>query len=204
MRWAVLVGGTGSNLKALLESGFGVDLVVSHRSGVGALAVAEAAHIPTVVLKGGDFSSRQDYDRALCEVLADAAIERVAMAGFLRWLTPHVVTQYRGRLMNIHPSLLPAFPGLHAIEQAFQAGVMWTGVTIHLVDEGHDTGPILAQCPVPRLLDDTIESLTERIHQAEHRLYPKILSLMDDGDLEYQEGHIDWKGGHTSWAHGHS
>ncbi len=179
MRWAVLVGGAGSNLAALLERGVGVELVVSHRAGVGALAIARAHRVPAAVLLPSRYPSREAYGEALRQAFDDAAIDAVAMAGFLRWLDAETVQAYRGRIFNVHPSLLPAFPGLHAIRQALAYGVRWTGVTVHLVDEGQDTGPVVAQEPVPVEPADTEESLAARIHAVEHRLYGDVLQAFE-------------------------
>jgi phosphoribosylglycinamide formyltransferase-1 len=204
MKWAVLVGGTGSNLRALLQTGFPVSLVVSHRPGVGALAIAQAHHIPHAVITPKPFGKdREAYDAALREVLHQHQIEAVALAGFLRWLTATTVDHFRGRIVNIHPSLLPAFAGLHAIERAYAAGVLWTGVTVHFVDEGQDTGPVIAQTPVPRYPDDSLEALEARIHQAEHELYPKVLWALDGHDIAWRDGHVYWSEEARTWIHGH-
>ncbi|MCY0881862.1 MAG: phosphoribosylglycinamide formyltransferase, partial [Firmicutes bacterium] len=157
MKWAVLVGGTGSNLEAMLKAGAPISLVVSHRAGVRALDIAAQYRVPAITVLPKDFASRTAYDDYLLRLLVDCGIDAVALAGFMRWMGSNIVEAYRGRLVNIHPSLLPAFAGLHAIEQAYDAGVFWTGVTVHFVDEGHDTGPIIAQSVVPRYAQDTVE-----------------------------------------------
>lgn len=203
MKWAVFVGGTGSNLSALLESGLKPDLVVSHRASVQALAIAAAKDVPTRVILQQDYVDRLDYDAALARSLAEFQIEAIAMAGFLRWLTPQFTRRYRGNIVNLHPSLLPAYPGLHAIERAFADGVLWSGVTIHYVDEGHDTGPIIAQVPVPRMVGDTLEDFSERIHIAEHRLYPRVISALDEGRVRLQGDAVVYEKGEAEWMHGH-
>ncbi len=179
MRWAVLVGGTGSNLAALLDRGIDIGLVVSHRAEVGALVIARAHRVPAAVLLPSRYASREAYGADLRQTLENAAIDAVAMAGFLRWLDTDTVRSYRGRIFNIHPSLLPAFPGLHAIGQALVYGVRWTGVTVHLVDEGRDSGPVVAQEPVPVEPEDDEESLAARIHAVEHRLYGDVLQAFE-------------------------
>ena len=203
MRWAVLVGGTGSNLRALLQSGFGVDLVVSHKPAVQALDVAQSHQVPVRVLDGREFDSREKYDQALYRVLSEAGIERIAMAGFLRWLTPAFIGAFPGGIVNVHPSLLPAYPGLHAIERAYADRVLWSGVTVHFVDEGHDTGPVLAQVPVERRIDDSLEVFVERIHQAEHALYPRVIRALDEGRVRLMDGRVVYdEGGGSDWMHG--
>lgn len=202
MRWAVLVGGAGSNLRAILESGLPVHLVVSHKTGVGALDIAAAHHVPTVVITRHELPDRGAYDRALVGALEAHQIDRIAMAGFLRWLQPDTITRYAGAIVNLHPSLLPAYPGLHAIDRAFADGVLWTGVSVHFVDEGHDTGPIVAQAPVPRFSDDTLEDLEARIHETEHQLYPAVLQAVDRRHVSLKNGHVDYERGDFAWIHG--
>lgn len=202
MRWAVLVGGTGSNLRAIVESGLSVELVISHRADAGALAIAEAHRIPTRVVLAKDYPDRDAYDAALRDCLAEYNIERIAMAGFLRWLTSSTIAQYGGAILNLHPSLLPAYPGLHAIERAYRDGVLWTGVTVHFVDEGHDSGPIVAQVPVPRLPRDSIEDLASRVHAAEHQLYPEVLKAVDRGKVRLIESRVTYVEEDEQWMYG--
>ncbi len=203
MRWAVLVGGTGSNLRAILSQRLPVSLVISHRAGVKALDVAKEFNVPARVLIPRDYGDRADYDGALSGLLERYEIERVAMAGFLRWLGNGMINRYRGAIVNLHPSLLPAYPGLHAIERAFQDKVHWSGVTVHFVDEGHDTGPAIAQAPVPRLIHDSLEEFADRIHAVEHRLYPRALKALDAGELRWENGRIIYEGEDQQWMHGH-
>lgn len=204
VRWAVLVGGTGTNLRAILDSGLDVALVVSHRDRVGALDIARAHGVPTRVLLARDFPDRIAYDQALVDTLHEAGIEWVAMAGFLRWLQESTIRAFPGRILNLHPSLLPAYPGLHAIERAFADRVPWTGVTVHFVDEGHDTGPIAAQGVVPRHPEDDLARLEARIHQMEHQLYPRVLSAVDRGQVWLDNDTVNYaEEGDKSWIHGH-
>ncbi|AEW06131.1 formyltetrahydrofolate-dependent phosphoribosylglycinamide formyltransferase [Sulfobacillus acidophilus DSM 10332] len=204
MRWAVLVGGAGTNLKALLDTGFPVALVVSHRRTAGALGIAAQYGVPAVVLTAQEVGGDRDaYDRRLLDVLESQGIEAVALAGFLRWLTPALVDRYRGRLVNLHPSLLPAFTGLHAIERAYEAGVLWTGVSVHFVDEGQDSGPLIAQVPVPRYPTDTVDDLAMRVHQVEHSLYPRVIWALDQGFIEWHPTRgVLWQEEVKTWIHG--
>lgn len=206
MRWAVLVGGTGSNLAAMLTAKIPVSLVVSHRAGVPALTIAESYQVPTEVLEAKKFRDRERYDEELRHILDGYQIEAIAMAGFMRWLTPRTVATYRGRVVNVHPSLLPAFPGLHAMEQAYQHGVRWTGVTIHFVDEGKDTGPIIMQMPVPIYPGQTYEALETTMHQTEHRVYPAVVWALERGWVRLGvDGRVVWDPSHKeveSWMRG--
>jgi len=183
MRWAALVGGTGTNLGALIAAEAPIALVVSHKPGVGALDVAAAAGIERLVLDPRAYPDRDRYDAALLERLRAHGIEALVLAGFLRILTPPVVRAYVGRALNVHPSLLPAFQGLHAVRRALRYGVKVTGVTVHLLDEGLDSGPIVFQEAVAVRPDDTEDSLTERLHAIEHRLLPKAVRLLDQERL---------------------
>ncbi len=192
MKWAVLVGGRGSNLQALLASGLDVRLVVSHRAGVGALDIAAAAGVPARVLLARADRGPLAYDQELAALLADAGIQAVVAAGYLRILRAPVIDQYPGRILNVHPSLLPAFPGLHAIEQALAHGVKVTGVTVHLVDAGLDSGPIVAQEAVPVAPEDTADTLAARLQPVEHRLLPAAAWAMDQGRLHVAGRHVAW------------
>lgn len=181
---AVFASGTGSNFEAILHA---VDrgqiqakvvLVVCDKPGARVIEKAEAAGISTLVLKPKEFPSKEDYEKAILAGLEEKSVSFIILAGYMRLIGPTLLQAFSGRIVNIHPSLLPSFPGLHAIEQAFQAGVKITGVTIHFVDEGMDTGPILAQRPVEIHEDDTIDTLEERIHAIEHVLYPETLAKL--------------------------
>ncbi len=184
MRWACLVGGTGSNLRALIDDSAPIKLVISHKAGVGALQIAHAAGIAQVVITARQYPTREHYDEALLRVLRDNGIEALVLAGFLRLLTDRVVDAYAGRAINVHPSLLPAFPGLHAVRQALEYGVRVTGVSVHLVDRGLDSGPIIFQEAVPIRPGDTDETLSTRIHEVEHRILPEAVRLLDSHRLD--------------------
>jgi phosphoribosylglycinamide formyltransferase 1 len=166
----VLASGEGTNLQALIDQGLPISAVASNRPGVRALERARAAAIPTTVFEPGD--DRETRDREMADWLEEHGVEFVVLAGYMQLLTPAFLTRFPDRIVNVHPSLLPDFPGLAAIDQAVAAGVQTTGVTVHLVDEGIDTGPVLRQEPVPV---EPVETLVERIHSVEHRLLPEVV-----------------------------
>lgn len=182
MKVGVLVSGRGSNLGALLAAGIDVAVVVSNVEGAGALGIATAAGVATAVIDHRAFQGeRARFEDALGAVLREHGVELVVLAGFMRLLTPHFVRQWPGRIVNIHPSLLPAFPGAHAHRGALAAGVKVSGCTVHFVDEGTDTGPIIAQAAVPVLEGDTEETLAARVLAEEHRLLPEVVRLIASG-----------------------
>ena len=182
----VLISGRGSNLQALIDGGKRGELggevvvVVSNVETAPGLERARKAGIPTVVLDHRG-RKREEYDALVVSALRDRGVELVCLAGFMRLLSPVFVRAFPGRVLNIHPALLPAFPGLEAQRQAFEHGVKVSGATVHLVDEGLDSGPIIAQEAVPVRSDDTAESLSLRILGAEHRLYPRAVRLLLEG-----------------------
>ncbi|MEL7369462.1 MAG: phosphoribosylglycinamide formyltransferase [Myxococcota bacterium] len=186
MRVGVLVSGSGSNLQALLDADLGparVVVVLSNVPGVKALDRAASAGVPTVVLPHQDHASREHFDRAMVGALRDANVELVVLAGFMRLVTPVFLNAFPDRVINIHPALLPAFPGVQAQKQAFEAKVRITGCTVHLVDAGMDTGPILAQAAVPVLDDDRLIDLQRRILATEHALLPRVVRAIATGRL---------------------
>jgi len=168
----VLVSGRGSNLQALLDDGLPVRCVASDKADAYALERARAHGVETAAFALGDYASREERDEAIADWLAGNGVELVVLAGYMQLLTPAFLGRFPGRVVNVHPSRLPSFPGLRAVEQALEAGVSETGVTVHLVDEGVDSGPILAQEPVPIEPRDTLE---ERIHEVEHTLLPRVV-----------------------------
>ncbi len=180
----VLISGRGSNLQAILDAVSSgeldarVRLVISNRPGVQGLARAEAAGVPTCVVNHKDFGSRQDFDAAMVDALRKHGVSWVVLAGFMRIVTPVLLDAFPHRVVNIHPSLLPSFPGVNAQAAALAHGARITGCTVHLVDAGTDTGPILAQAAVPVLPDDTESSLSERILVREHELLVHVLSAI--------------------------
>ncbi len=169
----VLVSGEGSNLQALLEAGLPVCAVASSRDGARALERAEAAAVPAATFVLEDFRDRDERDATMANWLQEQGVRLVVCAGYMHLLTPVFLNRFPNRIVNVHPSLLPDFPGARAIDDALAAGVETTGVTVHLVDDGLDTGPVLRQEPVPV---QPLETLTDRIHAVEHRLLPEVVS----------------------------
>jgi phosphoribosylglycinamide formyltransferase-1 len=190
LRIGVLVSGTGTNLEAILTAiaekrlALEVAIVISNKQGALALERAERAGVPTRVIPHGDYPSREAFDTALVGALREAAVEWVVLAGFMRLITRTMLSAFPNRIVNIHPSLLPAFPGVDSQKQAFDYGVKVAGCTVHLVDEGTDSGPIVAQRAVAVLDDDDAESLRARILAEEHRLLVDVLSAIETGRLE--------------------
>jgi phosphoribosylglycinamide formyltransferase-1 len=180
----VLISGRGSNLQAILVAiregrlAARVGVVISNVASAPGLERARTAGVPTEVLSHKDFPSREEYDRALVARLRAHGVDLVCLAGFMRLLSPVLVRAYPGRIVNIHPSLLPSFPGLHAQRQALEHGVKVTGATVHIVDEELDHGPILLQRAVPVLEGDDEESLSARILEQEHQIYPEAIALL--------------------------
>ena len=185
----VLASGRGSNLQAILEACARPDfparvvVVVADRERAPALEHARQHRVPAIWLNPKDFGDRAAYDEALRRLLDEHRIGLVCLAGFMRILTPGLVRAYAGRIVNVHPSLLPAFPGLAAQRQALEHGVRVAGATVHFVDDGVDTGPIILQASVLVHPDDTEESLSARILVEEHRLYPEAIRLFAEGRL---------------------
>ena len=177
----VLISGRGSNLLSILHAiGAGrldarVRLVISNKAEAGGLVHAKARDVPTRVLSHRDFPVREEYDAALVAALREAGVTFVVLAGFMRIVTPVFLNAFPERVINVHPSLLPAFPGTSSQAQALAYGVKISGCTVHFVDAGCDTGPVLAQTAVPVLGDDTEETLSGRILAAEHALLPRAL-----------------------------
>jgi phosphoribosylglycinamide formyltransferase 1 len=187
---AVLASGSGSNLQALIDDAAEpghparIVLVLTDRPGVAALDRAGAAGIPTEVIAWGDHAGRESFTTAVCDAVAASGAEAMVLAGFMRILAPEAIRRYPDRILNIHPALLPSFPGAHAVQLALEHGVKVTGVTVHVVDEQVDHGPIVAQEAIPVLPDDTVETLHARIQRVEHRLYPEAVRLLAAGRLE--------------------
>jgi len=171
----VLVSGSGSNLQVLLDEGLPVCAVASNVDGVPALERAERAGVPTEVFPLVEYPDRVARDLAMAEWLEENGATLVVCAGYMQLLTVDFLYCFGGRVVNVHPALLPAFPGAHAIEDALAAGATVTGATVHLVDEGVDTGPVLRQEAVPILPGDTVETLHARIQAVEHRILPEVV-----------------------------
>jgi phosphoribosylglycinamide formyltransferase-1 len=222
-RLVVLASGSGTNLQAIIdrlhrravaESGdasampagkspstvvpvIEVALVVSDRPGAGALERARAAGIPSVVLPAGDFTTRGEHDRALIATVTEARPDLVVLAGYMRLMAPEFVQAFPWRVINLHPALLPAFPGTTSIGDALKHGVKVTGVTVHFVDEGLDTGAIISQEPVWVEDGDTAESLATRVHAVEHELLPTAIRMIATGRVRpplpgTRQVQVDW------------
>lgn len=185
----MLASGSGTNLQALLAEpvvGPRIGLIVSDRADAGALQRAASLGVAAVHLDPHEHASRQDHDAALVALLRDRGAEVVCLAGYMRILTPQVVRAFWGRMLNVHPSLLPAFPGAHAVRDALAWGVKMTGATVHFVDEEVDHGPIVIQEAVPVLDGDDETTLHARIQQAEYRIYPAAVRSLLEGRLRLE------------------
>lgn len=186
---AVLVSGNGSNLQSIIrniESGnvnARIACVISNNPEAYALKRAESYGIPTVILESSGFKNRREYDAAVVEILRGFKVDLVVLAGFMRILSDVMIAAFPNAIMNVHPALLPSFPGLHAQQQALAYGVKFSGCTVHFVDSGTDTGPIILQAIVPVVENDTEETLSARIQQVEHRLFPEAIKLFVEGKL---------------------
>ena len=192
MNIAVLCSGNGTNLHAIndgVKSGYiraKIALVLSDNKSAFALSRAENAGIETAVLNPKDYKSREDFDKEVIKNLKKRDVELVVLAGFMRLLSPHFIREYRNRIMNIHPALLPSFKGTHGIKDALDYGVKVAGVTVHFVDEHLDNGPIILQNCVEVKDDDTEGSLLERVHKEEHKIYPEAVKLFAEGRLRIE------------------
>jgi phosphoribosylglycinamide formyltransferase-1 len=189
VKLGVLISGTGTNLQAIIDAlerrelRAEIRLVISNRAGAQGLERAHRHGISTRVIEHRRFPSREDFDRALVDVLTEHGVELVVCAGFMRLLSPVMLSAFPDRVMNIHPALLPAFPGVQAQKAALEHGVRFTGCTVFFVREGVDDGPIIVQAVVPVMPGDDEESLSERIRAQEHRIYPWAIQLFQEGRL---------------------
>jgi phosphoribosylglycinamide formyltransferase-1 len=188
----VLISGGGTNLQSIIDAieakrlDAVVRVVISNKESAYGLVRAKNHGIPTEVLDHKQFSSREAYDEAIVKLLHARGVELVILAGFMRLLSPVLVKAYSNRIMNIHPALLPAFPGLHGQKQAVEYGVRFAGCTVHFVNEECDQGPIIIQAIVPAYPDDTEETLAARILKQEHRIYPRAIQLYSEGRLRVE------------------
>lgn len=171
----VLVSGSGTNLQALLDAGLQVCAVASNKAGVRALDRAEAAGVEATVFRLEDYADRPARDTAMADWLESRGVDLVVCAGYMQLLTEPFLDRFAGRIVNTHPARLPDFPGAHPIEDALAAGVRETAATVHYVDEGMDSGPVIATEPVPVYADDTVETLRARVQEVEHRLLPRVV-----------------------------
>jgi phosphoribosylglycinamide formyltransferase 1 len=192
LKIGVLVSGRGSNLQAIIDAVSSkkikaeIAVVISNVPGAAALERAMKHGIKAVVIDGREHSDRSSYDKQVIKTLEENKVGLVCLAGYMKLLSPELVQHFRGHIMNIHPALLPAFPGLHVQRKALEYGVKFSGCTVHFVDEGCDTGPIIIQAVVPVLDDDTEESLSARILNEEHRIYPEAVRLFSEGKLKIE------------------
>lgn len=178
---AVFASGSGSNFQAIIEAvkngqlGADIRLLVCDKAGAYAIERAKKENIPYFVFQAKEYASKDQYELEILENLKKQEVDLIVLAGYMRLIGTTLLSEFEGRIINIHPSLLPAFPGKDAIGQALEANVKVSGVTIHYVDSGMDTGPIIAQKAVELSEDETVESLQEKIHRIEHELYPKVI-----------------------------
>ena len=187
LKIGVLVSGSGTNLQAFIDAiaakelDAEIVLVVSSRPDAYGIERAKAANIPVLVLNKGVYADPKAADARIVAALQEAGAEYVFMAGYMRMVTPVMLDAFPNRVVNLHPALLPSFKGAHGIQDAFDAGVKYTGVTVHFANAEYDKGPIIAQEPVAVLETDTVETLEERIHAVEHRLYPATAQIIAQG-----------------------
>jgi phosphoribosylglycinamide formyltransferase-1 len=192
MRFAVFASGRGTNLQAIIRAvkkgkiNAELALVVSDNKSAYALKRAKRAKIKTVVVEAKNFSSRENYDTEIVKILEQENIDFIVLAGFMRIITPVLINKFRNKILNIHPALLPSFKGTHAIADAFDYGVRFTGVTVHFVDEKMDHGPIILQGLVKIKEDDTAETLEAQIHKVEHKIYPEANRLFSEGKIKIE------------------
>lgn len=181
---AVFASGSGSNFQAIIDAAqmgrlsANISLLVCDQPGALCVERARAAQTPVFTFCAKDYANKEAYEQEISLLLKEKQIDFIVLAGYMRLIGPTLLRQYEGRIINIHPSLLPDFPGKDAIGQALAAGVKWSGVTIHFVDEGMDTGPIIVQERVPLEEKETRESLQQKIQRIEHKLYPEILQML--------------------------
>jgi phosphoribosylglycinamide formyltransferase-1 len=198
---AVLVSGSGSNLQAILDAvatdrefGARVVVVISDRAGVRGLERAEQAGVATRVVEWGGYPDRDGFTTAVCDTAEAYGAEALVLAGFMRVLAREAIRRFPNRILNIHPALLPSFPGAHGVRDALEYGVKVTGVTVHFVDEHVDHGPIIAQRAVPVFPGDTEESLHARVQVAEHELFPAVVKAFAHGRLQVDGRRVRWEG----------
>ena len=190
LKLGILISGNGSNLQSIIdhiEKGSlkaVIKIVISNNPDAYGLSRAKKHGIPIVVLKNGDFKNKKDYDLELINILKNNSVDLVILAGFMRIITSTILNAFPQKIMNIHPALLPSFPGIHGQKQALEYGVKLSGCTVHFVDEGVDTGPIIIQSAVQVFDDDTEETLAARILKEEHWIYPQAIQLFAEGKIE--------------------
>jgi phosphoribosylglycinamide formyltransferase 1 len=192
LKLGILVSGRGSNLQAIIDAikskklKVEISVVVSNVAGAFAIERAKKSGIKTAVVNGREYQDKSSYEKKVINTLVESDVDLVCLAGYMRLLSPEFVKAFAGRIMNIHPALLPAFPGLHVQKKALDYGVKYSGCTVHFVDEGCDTGPIIIQAVVPVLDDDTEDTLSARILEQEHKIYPEAIRLYSEGKLHIE------------------
>jgi phosphoribosylglycinamide formyltransferase-1 len=192
LRIGVLASGSGTNLQAIIDHCLDgslaaeITVVITNNPGAGALDRASEAGVPTLCINHREFCQREDFDTAVVKALQDSGVDLVVLAGFMRIITQTFIDAFPERIINIHPALLPAFPGLHVQQQALDYGARFSGCTVHFVDGGVDTGPIIMQAVVPILPEDNADALAARILEQEHRIYPRAIQLIAEGRV-----HVD-------------
>ncbi|MCD6129583.1 MAG: phosphoribosylglycinamide formyltransferase [Deltaproteobacteria bacterium] len=197
---AVLISGRGTNLESIIRSietgyvkGAKIVVVISDNKDAYGLVRAKKYKIETKILEAKDFSNKKEYEEKLIEILENFNIDLIVLAGFMRVLSSYFVKHFKWRIMNIHPALLPAFAGLQAQRQAVDSGVRFSGCTVHFVTEKVDEGPIIIQAVVPVYVEDTEDTLSQRILQYEHKIYPKAIKMYVEGKLEITENKVKIK-----------
>lgn len=196
LRIGALASGGGTNLQAIIDRcadgsiNAEISLLICNNPGAGVLDRAEKAGIPTLTIDHRDYPDRNDFDKAVVAALQEADIDLVVLAGFMRIITETILDVFPNKVMNIHPALLPAFPGLHVQKKALEYGAKFSGCTVHFVDTGVDTGPIIIQAVVPILDDDTEDTLSARILAREHQVYPRAIQLFADNRLRITDRRV--------------
>jgi phosphoribosylglycinamide formyltransferase 1 len=201
MSVVVLISGRGSNLQAILDAGLPVAAVISNVAGAGGLDIAARRGVPGLVVKHGDFPTREAFEAVLAAEIERFSPQLLAYAGFMRIVTAGFVERFAGRTLNVHPSLLPAFTGLHTHERALAAGVKLHGCSVHFVTAELDAGPIVIQAAVPVLQGDNAETLAARVLRQEHVVYPRALRWFLEGRLVIDNGRVSVKGGDAQFVY---
>ncbi|UHS60939.1 phosphoribosylglycinamide formyltransferase [Agrobacterium vaccinii] len=195
-RVVVFISGSGSNMMALAQACQAQDFpaeiacVISDKASAGGLAKAQSLGIPTLVFERKTYASKVEHEQSILAALSEIAPDIICLAGYMRLISAEFIAPYAGRIINIHPSLLPLFPGLHTHERAIESGMKITGCTVHFVTEGMDEGPVVGQAAVPVLLDDTPDTLAARVLTIEHQLYPLALKLLAEGVVRMEGGKV--------------
>ena len=193
LNFGILLSGSGTNLQAIIDEieagrlNAKISLVVSSRPDAYGITRAQNSNIKTLVMDKTQYANPELADETIVEALKEAGAEYVVMAGYMRMVTPVMLNAYPNKVINLHPALLPSFKGAHGIKDAFDAGVKITGITVHFANAEYDKGPIIAQVAIPISEDDTLESLEEKIHTEEHKLYPKVLQLISESKVNVLE-----------------